>query len=208
MWIYLLQGMTFGFAAAAQPGVFQTYLISQTLNNGWRRTVPITFAPLISDIPIIFLMLVILSQLPDWLERSIRIIGGLFLLYLAYSIGKRFAPAANPASAKSEEITVLPSGPKNVLQAVLVNLLNPAPYLGWSLIMGPQLLKGWREAPTHGLALLVGFYPTLIVCSIAIILVFAFVRQFGPKVKQILPIASALALFVLGIYQLWMGIKA
>lgn len=90
MWIYLLQGITFGFAAAAQPGVFQTYLISQTLNNGWRRTVPLTFAPLISDIPIIFLMLVILSQMPIWLERSIRLAGGIFLLYLACSIMKKY----------------------------------------------------------------------------------------------------------------------
>ena len=201
MWIYLLQGITFGFAAAAQPGVFQTYLISQTLNNGWRKTVPLTFAPLISDIPIIFLMLVILSQMPIWLERSIRIAGGIFLLYLAYSIMKKYL------SAKTEELPVQQTGSINLLQAALVNLLNPSPYLGWSLVMGPQLLKGWREAPAHGVALLIGFYPTLIISSIAIILVFAFVRQLGPKVKQILPFASAAALALLGIYQLWMGIK-
>ncbi len=200
MLIYLLQGITFGFAAAAQPGVFQTYLISQTLNTGWRRTVPLTFAPMISDIPIIFLMLIILSQLPDWLERSIRIVGGFFLLYLAYGIWK------NSAVAQTAEIADPPSGTKNLLQAVMVNLLNPAPYLGWSLIMGPQLLKGWREAPAHGMALLIGFYPTLIICSVAIILIFAFVRQLGPKVKQVLPTAAALALILLGIYQLWLGL--
>jgi hypothetical protein len=34
MWLYILQGIGFGFAAAAQPGPFQTYLISQTLLTG------------------------------------------------------------------------------------------------------------------------------------------------------------------------------
>jgi threonine/homoserine/homoserine lactone efflux protein len=200
MLIYLLQGITFGFAAAAQPGVFQTYLISQTLNNGWRHTVPLTFAPLLSDIPIIFLMLIILSQLPDWLERSIRIAGGFFLFYLAYGIWK------NSATTRTDEIADPPSGPKNLLQAVMVNLLNPAPYLGWSLIMGPQLLRGWRETPVHGLALLLGFYPTLIICSVGIIVIFAFVRQLGPKVMQVLPAAAALVLILLGFYQLWLGL--
>jgi threonine/homoserine/homoserine lactone efflux protein len=36
MLLYLLQGITYGFAAAVQPGPLQTYLISQTLRNGWR----------------------------------------------------------------------------------------------------------------------------------------------------------------------------
>ena len=38
MWLYLLQGIGFGFAAASQPGPFQTYLISQSISQGWRRT--------------------------------------------------------------------------------------------------------------------------------------------------------------------------
>jgi threonine/homoserine/homoserine lactone efflux protein len=206
MLIYLLQGFTLGFAAAAQPGVFQTYLISQTLNNGWRRTVPLTLAPLISDIPVIILMLFILNQLPDWLGRSIRVAGGFFLLYLAYGIWKKSVSAAVAVSSGNSQDADSPAGPKNLLQAVLVNLLNPNPYLGWSLIMGPQFLKGWREAPVNGLALLAGFYPSLIICSIAIILIFAFARQLGPKVKHVLPVASALALAILGIYQLVLGI--
>ena len=37
---YLILGMTYAFAAAVQPGPLQTYLISQTLSHGWRRTLP------------------------------------------------------------------------------------------------------------------------------------------------------------------------
>jgi threonine/homoserine/homoserine lactone efflux protein len=200
MWIYLLQGMTLGFAAAAQPGVFQTYLISQTLNNGWRRTWPLTFAPLISDIPVLILILGIMSQMPEWLERGLRIAGGLFLLYLAANIWKKWRASGR------EENSLPVSRRIGLLEAALVNLLNPAPYLGWSLVMGPIFLKGWRENPANGLALITGFYPSLIICSIALILVFALAGQLGPKIKRVLPAASALALFLLGVFQLALGI--
>jgi threonine/homoserine/homoserine lactone efflux protein len=69
MWAYLLQGIGYGFAAAVQPGPFQTYLISQTLSNGWRQTLPAALAPLISDGPIIILTLVVLSHVPGWFQR-------------------------------------------------------------------------------------------------------------------------------------------
>jgi threonine/homoserine/homoserine lactone efflux protein len=84
MWLYILQGIGFGFAAAVQPGPFQTYLISQTLLKGWRRTLIAALAPLVSDGPIIALCLFVLSQVPAWLERFLYFAGGLFVLYLAY----------------------------------------------------------------------------------------------------------------------------
>src|SRR5688500_16389761 len=88
MWPYILQGIVYGFAAAAQPGPLQTYLISQTLRTGWKRTLPAAFAPLLSDGPIIALSLLILSQIAPWLQRTLHIAGGLFVLYLAYDVYK------------------------------------------------------------------------------------------------------------------------
>ncbi len=64
MWIYLLQGIGYGLIAASQPGPFQTYLISQTLTRGRKRTLPAALAPLISDGPIILISLLVLSQVP------------------------------------------------------------------------------------------------------------------------------------------------
>src|SRR5450830_861155 len=80
---YLILGMTYAFAAAVQPGPFQTYLISQTMANGWRRTAPAAFAPLLSDGPIIALVLLVLSRMPGWLVQALQCAGGIFLLYLA-----------------------------------------------------------------------------------------------------------------------------
>lgn len=67
MLIYLFQGIGLGLAAAVQPGPLQTFLISQSLTRGWKRTLISAFAPLLSDGPIIFVSLLVLSHVPAWL---------------------------------------------------------------------------------------------------------------------------------------------
>ena len=78
MWLYMIQGIGYGFAAALQPGPLQTYLISQTLLKGWQKTLPAALAPLLSDGPIIMLCLFVLSQVPLWLESLLYIAGDYF----------------------------------------------------------------------------------------------------------------------------------
>ena len=45
MWIFLTQGFAMGLYAALQPGPFQTYILSETLRRGWRKSLPMAFAP-------------------------------------------------------------------------------------------------------------------------------------------------------------------
>ncbi len=200
MWLYIIQGIGYGFAAAVQPGPFQTYLISQTLTKGWQRTLPACLAPLVSDGPILALCLLILTQVPAWLQRFLYIAGGLFILYLAYSAYRSWK-AFDPNSVSAETGTQ-----QSVLKAALINMLNPNPYIFWSLVTGPILLAGWRETPVHGLGFIAGFYGTMILSLCTIILIFGSARQLGPKVNRVLLGASAVALFGFGLYQLWLGI--
>ena len=199
---YLILGMTYAFAAAVQPGPFLTYLVSQTPTNGWRRTVPAAFAPLLSDIPIIALVLLVLSQMPVWLVQVLQFAGGIFLLYLAVGAYKtwRNYEKQKPIGNKTVQQTVL--------KAALVNLLNPAPYIGWSLVMGPLLVKGWRQAPVNGIALLLGFYSILILVTLGIMLIFSGARKTGARISRILVGLSALALTLFGLYEIWLGIRA
>jgi threonine/homoserine/homoserine lactone efflux protein len=201
MWLYILQGIGYGFAAGVQPGPLQTYIISQTLTKGWRRALPAAFAPLISDGPIITICLLVLSQVPLWLQRFLYIAGGIFVLYLAYGAfqtWKNFDPG----------ISALESGTqKSILKAALVNVLNPSPYIFWTLVTGPILLAGWRETPSHGLGFVAGFYLTMILSLVTIILLFGTARQLGPKINRALLGISAIALFCFGLYQLWLGIR-
>ena len=83
---YLLQGAALGITAAATPGPFQAFLINQTLVGGWRRSLPLAFAPLISDPPIILAVILLLNQIPDNFEQLISLAGGAFVLFLAWGL--------------------------------------------------------------------------------------------------------------------------
>ena len=200
MWLYILQGIGYGFAAGVQPGPLQTYIISQTLTKGWRRVLPAAFAPLISDGPIITICLLVLSQVPLWLQQFLYISGGLFVLYLAYGAyqtWKNFDPTIPSTESGAQ---------KSILKAAFVNILNPSPYIFWTLVTGPILLTGWRETPVYGLGFILGFYLTMVLSLVTIILLFSTARQLGPKINHILLGISAIALLCFGLYQLWLGI--
>ncbi|MCK7510104.1 MAG: hypothetical protein MZV70_42775 [Desulfobacterales bacterium] len=92
-------GATYGSAAAVQPGPFQAYLISSTLRRGLRRTLPAALAPLISDVPIVLLVLLVLAQVPPSVVTGLRPAGGLFLLHLAAG-GLRGVPVLSGADAR------------------------------------------------------------------------------------------------------------
>ena len=192
-------GAAFAFAASVQPGPLLTYIVSETLEKGWRRTLPASLAPIVSDGPIILLVLLVLSQIPGWFVQSMHFAGGILLFYLAYSAFKSWRDY-------DENKIINPVGGKQTLmKAALVNFLNPNPYIGWSLIMGPLFLKGYNETPANGIGLLIGFYFTMTASLAAIIFVFAFARKLGPKVNRLMLGLSVVALACFGIYQLWLG---
>ncbi len=199
MWLYLLQGIVYGLTAASQPGPFQTYLISQTLTRGWKRTLPAALAPLVSDGPIILICVLVLSQVPAWLERILYIAGGLFILYLAYGTYNSWK------NFDSRLPSVETGTQQSILKAALMNALSPGPYIFWTLVTGPILLKGWRETPVNGIGFLIGFYVTLISSLAALILIFGTAAKLGPKFNRMLLGISAIALTCFGLYQLWLG---
>jgi hypothetical protein len=71
-----------------------------------------------------------------------------------------------------------------------------------------MVLKGWGEAAANGIAVVAGFYATLIASLTAIILVFHTARNLGLSVNRVLIAASAMALAGFGLYQLWAGVSA
>ena len=195
MWMYLLQGLGFGFAAASQPGPFQTYLISQSISRGWRRTLPSALAPLLSDGPIIALCLLVLSQVPVWMEQVLYAVSGAFILYLAWGALRAWRAPPAPEVLKLE--AGLPMG-----KAVVMNMLSPGPYIFWTLVTGPILVAGWRESPAYGLSFIGGFYLTLVGGLATIVLVFGLAARFGAGIQHAMLGVSAIALLVFGVYQL------
>lgn len=197
---YLLSGLILGLPAAAQPGPFQAYLLAQTMKNGWRRTLPAALAPLLSDGPIILLVVLVLTRLPGWLLRGVRIAGGLFLLYLAWGAYGAFRDADFGAPEPEETVH------QSLVEAAAINALSPGPYLFWGLAAGPTLLDAWHLSIAHGASFLVGFYGTLVGGFAFFIVLFATARRLGPQVSRGLTTFSALALMLFGFYQLWQGL--
>ncbi len=199
---YFLQGFALGLSAAATPGPFQAYLLAQSVRRGWQRTLRVAFAPLLSDGPIIALVLFILTQTPAWFLSGLQIVGGFFILYLAwgaFQAYRTYAPMIEPPTEGETET-------RTVLQATVMNLLNPNPYIFWSILGGPILLKAWQNAPMQAGAFLAGIYITLIGGFMLLIFLFSAAGQFGPRVTRLLVGVSAIALALFGVYQSWQGV--
>lgn len=201
MFSYLLVGAAFGFSAAAQPGPFQAYLVSSTMTHGWRKTMPAVFAPIASDIPIAGLVLLALTRVPPaWLEM-LRVVGGLFLLYLAARAFAAYRRYRHEEPARSR------AAARTFLEAITVNLLNPNPYISWSLVLGPLLIRAWGEGTSHAVALVVSFYATFVAATSVVLLLLAGARSLGPRVGRLFVGLSAVALACFGAYQLWTAVQ-
>ena len=191
---YLLIGSGYALSAGLQPGPLQAFFLAKVAEHGWRRTLPAAFAPLISDGPIALIALLILSYLPDSFRDILQIAGGILLLTFAWSSFR---------SWKTDQISDpenIGSPPKTLLQAALVNLLNPNPYLGWSLVMGPAVLSAYAEGLRFALILLLSFYITMISISLILITLMGTTAMLGPQTRRTLILVSAILLTGLGLY--------
>ena len=128
MFNYIIIAIGLAFAAVVQPGPFQTFLISQSLMNGWQKTIRLVFAPIITDIPVIIMVLVVLSNIPPFILQILQCLGGVLLIYIAYRAYLSWRTFdANNLSTKPNQ--------QSFVKALIVNFFNPNPYLAWSLVL-------------------------------------------------------------------------
>jgi len=202
MWIFLTQGLAMGLYAAMQPGPFQTYILSETLRRGWRKSLPMAFAPLVSDLPPVLLTLLVLSRMPQGILDGLRIAGGLLMLYLARGAYKAFT------EEKEEAETVEESPAKSLFSAAAINILSPSVYLFWGTIGAPIVLDGWQISPMHGLAFIIGMYSVFIPALATLIILFGQTGKLPAKAQKWIGYGLALLLALLGLYQIWVGVTA
>jgi threonine/homoserine/homoserine lactone efflux protein len=185
---FFLQGGALGIAAAAAPGPFQTFLVSESLAGGWRRGAPVAFAPLVSDLPIVLLALLLLGQLPAFFLRGVSLLGGFFVLYLAWGLWGQWRAGAGQAN----EHQVNSGG--GLRRGVVINMLGPGPYLFWTLVNGPILLSALRQSPWHGGVFVLGFYGLFIGALLGLVALFHQARRLGPRVTRGLLLISIVIL--------------
>ena len=195
------QGVTLGFSAAASPGPFQAFLFAHASRHGVQRTLRLVLAPLVSDLPIVALVLLALTRVPEGFLRALEVVGGAFLLWLAVGSWRAAGEAGSGATADER-------GPaSSFLRAVAVNAAGPGPWIFWSTVCGPILVEAWRTGPWRALAFLLGFYGMLVGGKAALVAAFGLAGRIGPRTARGLGLASAAVMAVMGALQVWRGVS-
>ena len=158
----LISGMLLGLSAGLSPGPMLTLVIAQTLRHGIREGTKVALAPLLTDTPIVIVCLLFLSVFSDMRPALgvISMFGGLYLFYLGLN-SMRFK-----AVDLQEDVD-----PKSLKKGLMVNFLNPSPYLFWTSIGGPLVLKASSTSLVAAVAFVLPFYVMLVGSKIVVAIV-------------------------------------
>jgi threonine/homoserine/homoserine lactone efflux protein len=193
------QGVSLGFTAGASPGPLQSYLISTTLAQGWRRGLLVVLTPMLTDAPIIVLAVMVLKELPTGAIRIIQVAGGMYLLWIAYGTLKQLHKSVGFTS-------VAVSQRRTIGQALLINWLSPAPYIFWGTITGPLLISAMTLSIWHGIAFLVAFYGAFLGFLVLLVIVFNRVRRLGARIVQGITLVTLAILTIFGLSLIAQGL--
>jgi len=159
----LFFGIVFGLAAGLSPGPLITLVVSETIKNGRKEGVEVAISPLISEPPIILLVLVLLSNSAgnSVVMAMISLVGACYLSYLGLS----------NLRAKVKESEDHLEKANSLLKGIATNFLNPNAYMFWLTIGGPRVLEGARVNISAALFFILGFYMMLVGSKITVAVV-------------------------------------
>jgi threonine/homoserine/homoserine lactone efflux protein len=204
MLAFLAQGAGLGFGAGTSFGALHNLLMNITLARGWRYGLLIVLCPLLTDAPIILLMLLLLEQLPESAAGLLPIVGGFFLLWLAWGAWQQYRNPPEFATQGQQEGNL---SLKTLFKGMMVNFLNPAPYVFWGAVGGALLQDGFSQSVGHGVAFLLGFYGVFLGIMTAFVVVFDRLRQVDTRITRALSLVSVIVMTLLGLQFIWQGLS-
>jgi len=153
MFYYLLSGITLGLSAGLSPGPLLALVLSETLAHGKKAGILVAFAPFLTDLPIILLSLLMINFLSSsHLAFGLLSFAGAF--YLLWLARENF-------QTRQFKVNTGGSG-RSLKKGVLVNFLNPAPYLFWISVGSPLMIRGCDLNKMNPVLFLAGFYLLLV----------------------------------------------
>ena len=158
----LTAGVVFGLSAGLAPGPLLMLVITQTLRHNMREGMKVAVAPLITDLPIVSACLLILTRLAQYhgLLGLISCLGGFYVVSLAYETFR----------TRPVDLELQPVHPRSLRKGVLINALNPHPYVFWLTVGVPLVLKAWEENPLASGIFVFSFYLLLVGSKMALAL--------------------------------------
>ncbi|HEY0158614.1 MAG TPA: LysE family translocator [Thermoanaerobaculia bacterium] len=183
----LTAALVYGLTGGLTPGPLLTLVVTQTLRHGAREGVKTALAPLVSDGPIVLLLLFFLNTIASIrpLFGAIAVAGAVYILWLAWESWRAPVPSFTGPAVP----------PRSFLRGALVNFLNPNPYLFWLTAGTPMLMKAWRHSGAAAAAFIAVFFVCLVGSMVLLALLIARSRE---RVLEhwYLPVMRALALLL------------
>lgn len=167
---FLTTGLILGLSAGIAPGPLLALVISETLRHNVKAGIKVALAPMITDVPIIFLAFLMSASLGEFkvMLGLISFAGGLFILYLGISIIR----------SSGTEIKINDVSSKAFRKGILVNALSPHPYLFWITVGAPIMTKALTRNVYCVIAFIAGFYGLLVGTKIFLALIAGKSRSF------------------------------
>jgi threonine/homoserine/homoserine lactone efflux protein len=167
---YLFSGILLGLVAGVSPGPLLILVVSETLQGGVKEGIRISLAPLITDLPIFFISVFLLSRFSDkdTVLGILSIIGAIVIVYLGYK----------NITVKAVEISAQEAGSKSLWKGIVVNAISPHPYLFWFAVGGPIIAKALQNSVLSAALFTLSFYILLITSKIFISLIVEKFKRF------------------------------
>jgi len=203
---FILPAITFGLTAVTIPGPFQAFLINTALTLGWCSALWVVIVPLISDIPIILLVVFLLGQLPDSALQVITLLGGCLLLWIGWGALKQYRAGASIGQTSDENSPQIEHTRSIFFKALGMNFLSPGPYLFWSTVLGPILLDAMSQSPIHVIAFLISFYVPFLGGNAIVAFLIARVGGINENFTRFLMLLTIILLFGFGVGLIFQGV--
>lgn len=133
---YLTAGLVLGVSAGLQPGPLAALVVRAAARGGFAAGARVAFAPLLTDGPIILVAVLLLRPMRGYgvVLTALAAFAAAYCLWLAWETWRLGVATAVATDA--------PTAAESLREAVLVNLLNPNPYLFWLTVGGAWLSRG------------------------------------------------------------------
>ncbi len=194
---FLLSGFVLGSAGGLTPGPTLTLVIAQTLRYDLKEGLKIAVSPLLTDAPIVAVVIVVLSRVDAApVLGTVSLLGSCFLAYLAFDSFSAKAPRLGRHA-----------DPRSLKKGFFANLLNPHPYLFWLTIGGPMVLKAASVNAASPVLFIAGHYSCLVGAKILVAFLVERGRSWLSKGYVYVMRGLAVALAVFAIFFLRDGLR-
>ncbi len=151
---WLAYGIGLGLGVGVTPGPLLALVLANSLRGGLRSGIITSLAPLSIDVIIISLSLTLMHVMPVRMVAVLGVAGGLVVIGIAADavrVARHDDPVPQSAAMR-----------RAFSESAIVYVLSPFPWLFWLTAGGALLSTAYKEAPSHALWFLFGFYLLLI----------------------------------------------